>query len=569
MLLIASIALAIAFAVAWLVERRARRAAQRTVARLSTGTTAHGASAPPQALADTRDARETAPTRARDAAAATTHEIPERTRDLVAAAHVAQQSAFEAQTELSAAHEKFAAFMDNLPYPAFIQDERGEFAFVNAAGAADTSWREATAQAGAGSRGASSGTVSVSGPARHYFWLRFPLRVARHEWLGGMAIDITHRVRAERALTERTGELETLFQHVPAPLWIARDAHGDEIIGNPAADELLGIAGIAHGSDAAAAQFLRDGRPLQRGEVPIRLAIRERCIVNGTDMEVARPDGTRRHVSITAAPLFGVDGEVRGAVAAAVDISQLKVYEAELERAVRRRDEFLAVLAHELRNPLAPIRNSVQILQRVPGDIERVRRATVTIDRQTSQIVRLIDDLLDVARISQGLVELDIAPRYVTAIVDGALDVVREQSDKSGHTIVVEHQAPDAVALVDALRAEQILVNILSNALKYSLPRTRVSVKTWCDDDSVCIAVTDEGQGIPPEFLREIFTMFARPGLDAKSRISGMGVGLALAKQLAEQHGGSIAVASEGRGRGATFTVTFPRATPATDVIAA
>jgi signal transduction histidine kinase len=205
----------------------------------------------------------------------------------------------------------------------------------------------------------------------------------------------------------------------------------------------------------------------------------------------------------------------------------------------------------------------------VPGDIERVRRATVTIDRQTSQIVRLIDDLLDVARISQGLVELDIAPRYVTAIVDGALDVVREQSDKTGHTIVVEHQAPDAVALVDALRAEQILVNILSNALKYSLPRTRVSVKTWCDGDSVCIAVTDEGQGIPPEFLHEIFTMFARPGLDAKSRISGMGVGLALAKQLAEQHGGSIAVASEGRGRGATFTVTFPRAIPARDVIAA
>jgi signal transduction histidine kinase len=211
----------------------------------------------------------------------------------------------------------------------------------------------------------------------------------------------------------------------------------------------------------------------------------------------------------------------------------------------------------------------VQILQRVPNDLDRVRRATATIDRQASQLVRLIDALLDVARISQGLVELDVAPRSVASIVDGALDVVRESLQKTGHEIVVEHEAGDAVVLVDALRAEQILVNLLSNALKYSLPRTRVAIRSWRDGDVARIAVTDQGQGIPPEFLAEIFTMFARPGLEARSRISGMGVGLALARQLAEQQGGSIDVASEGRGRGATFTVAFPLAERPRDVIAA
>ncbi|HVE51738.1 MAG TPA: PAS domain-containing sensor histidine kinase [Casimicrobiaceae bacterium] len=466
-------------------------------------------------------------------------------------------SAREAERQRAISDGKFAAFMANIPYPAFIQDENGDLMFMNAAAESSPAWRDVASSLPTADAAAS---LSHSPDDPHYFCIRFPVVVEGRRWLGGIAIDVTNRIRDDRALRERTTEIETLFACVPAPLWIARDARGDEIVGNPAANALLGIDPDSPASAPAHWQFVCNSRPVERDELPIRIAMRERRIVPGTDMEAVRADGVRRYVRVTAAPLYDEKGDVRGAVAAALDISQLKLYEAELERAVRRRDEFLAVLAHELRNPLAPIRNSVQILQRAPGDNERVQRATALIDRQTSLLVRLIDDLVDVARISQGLVSLELAPRSLAAIVTGAVDQVRAAAQLSGHAIGVEHAQPDALVLVDALRAEQILVNVLSNALKYSLPRTRVAVTSWTQGDCASIAVTDEGQGIPAEHLADIFTMFVRPGLEARGRISGFGVGLGLAKQLCEHQGGTIAVHSEGRGRGATFTISFPLA---------
>jgi signal transduction histidine kinase len=467
----------------------------------------------------------------------------------------AERDATLAHAELRAAHAKFAAFMTNFPYPAFMQDERGEFVYVNAAGAVDASWRGAAARASPVN--AIAETIARAADDRHWFCIRFPLCVDGRTWLGGIAIDISERTRTERALAERTAEFETLFRNVPAPLWIARNARGSDVVGNAAADALV-MRDAATRPDGAGWQFMRDGVPLSAEATPMIVAMRERRVVQGTDLELAQADGERCHVRVSAAPLFDGKGRVRGAVAAGLDITRLKTYEAELERAVRRRDEFLAVLAHELRNPLAPIHNSVQILARVPNDVERVRRATVTIERHTQLIVRLIDELLDVARISQGLVELHVAPHAVREIVAGALEAVQASAETSGHLLVVEHAAPAAQVVVDALRAEQIVVNVLSNALKYSLPRSRVRVRTWVDGERARIAVTDEGQGIPSEDMAEIFTMFARPGSEAKRRIGGMGVGLALAKQLCEQQNGSIEAASEGRGRGATFTISFP-----------
>jgi signal transduction histidine kinase len=366
-----------------------------------------------------------------------------KARALLESAREAEQSAKHAQRELQSAHEKFAAFMVNFPYPAFIQDEGGAFVFVNQAALDSGGWREATPSVDGSTRTLPE-TITVTGSDCHYFSIRFPLTIEGREWLGGIAIDISERVRAERALRE---------------------------------------------------------------------------------------------------------------------------YEAELERAVRRRDEFLAVLAHELRNPLAPIRNSVQILQRVPADAERVRRATDTIERQTSLMVRLIDDLLDVARVSQGLVELALAPLAVGTIVTGAIEVAQANAPATGHSIVVEHQNPGATVVVDGLRAEQIVVNLLSNAMKYSAPRTRIVVRSRVESGYAKIAVIDEGRGIPKESLPDLFTMFARPRLVEGHRIGGLGVGLAVAKQLSEQLGGYLDVASEGPGTGATFTVSFPLARAAADFV--
>ena len=485
-----------------------------------------------------------------------------KARALLDSARDAAHSAQVAQRELEATHEKFAAFMANFPYPAFLQDERGVFVFVNQAGLASGEWREATASIEGSTR--KPETLSVAHSDSHYFSIRFPLTIEGKVWLGGIAIDISERIRAERTLSERTADFETLFDNVPAPLWIARDRSGRQLVCNPAAVRLLGLPSgtrfVRPFDEDVSRRFVRDGRVLSSEQLPMQVCIAERRVVQGTDLEIVRPDGTRSHVRATAAPLLDARGDVRGAVAAALDISQLKEYETQLERAVRRRDEFLAVLAHELRNPLAPIRNSVEILQKAPTDVERVRRATATIDRQTSLLVRLIDDLLDVARVSQGLVELDLAPRTVGAVVTGAVEVARAEAPQTDHSIVIEHQDPDATVLVDNLRAEQIVVNLLSNAMKYSAPNTAVIVRSRIENGHAKIAVIDQGQGISKQFLSEIFTMFARPSLGERHRIGGLGVGLALAKQLAEQLGGGIDASSEGAGKGATFTVSFPLA---------
>ncbi|HVE49468.1 MAG TPA: HAMP domain-containing sensor histidine kinase [Casimicrobiaceae bacterium] len=234
------------------------------------------------------------------------------------------------------------------------------------------------------------------------------------------------------------------------------------------------------------------------------------------------------------------------------------VFVSRVGHAARQRDEFLAVLAHELRNPLAPIRNSVQILQKAPTDVERVRRATRTIDRQTSLLVRLIDDLLDVARISQGLVGLKIVPRTVVALVTAGLEAARASAEATVPPIVVEHADPAAAVMVDPLRAEQIVANLVSNAIDHSPPGTRILVRTLTNDTLATIEVIDQGYGIAQHALSEIFTMFARPDVGSRRRLRGLGVGLAFAKQLAEQMGGSISAASAGRGEGATFTVCLP-----------
>ena len=307
-------------------------------------------------------------------------------QDLMDAASQAEQQANTAQHELAAAHRMFEAFMSAFPYPAFLQDERGALVFVNEAGRNGTAWCETGGTSGPGE------DASPAADDRHYFSIRFPVEVEGRAWLGGIAIDVAERIRTERALSERTAEFETLFHHVPAPLWIARDAQAKDIEANAAAQALMGTD--AEASDAFAARIAVAGQPLAPDEWPIRTCIRECRVVHAVDLEAVGADGAPRHIRMTAAPLLDSTGAPRGAVAAALDITRLKTYEAELERAVRRRDEFLAVLAHELRNPLTPIQHSVQILYRAPADLARVHRATRTIDRQIARMERLIDDLL-------------------------------------------------------------------------------------------------------------------------------------------------------------------------------
>ncbi|HEY8977200.1 MAG TPA: ATP-binding protein [Burkholderiaceae bacterium] len=255
----------------------------------------------------------------------------------------------------------------------------------------------------------------------------------------------------------------------------------------------------------------------------------------------------------------------------------LAASERRLREEARRKDEFIAVLAHELRNPLAPIRSGVELLRRTSDPlIERVRPM---MERQVRHMVRLIDDLLDVARISSGKVELRREPVTLERLVDGAVEPHRGTVAASGIALDVELDDPDRVLDVDPTRLSQVLSNVIHNAAKFTPPGGRIAVAATLARPGAgtpaqqVIRISDTGAGIRPELLPTIFELFTqlRPDSpeDSASRHGGMGIGLALARSLVELHGGTIGADSAGPGRGTTFTIRIPvassRSPPASD----
>jgi signal transduction histidine kinase len=229
----------------------------------------------------------------------------------------------------------------------------------------------------------------------------------------------------------------------------------------------------------------------------------------------------------------------------------------ELREGERRKDEFLAVLAHELRNPLAPIRNSLEILRRTP-DGPVAQRAREIAERQVRQMVRLIDDLLDVSRISRGKIVLQRERTALAGLVDIAVETSRPLIDSRGHRLIVGAVDPAIVLEIDPARVAQILTNLLNNAAHYTPPGGEIALTTTADAHEVRLSVRDNGIGIDPDKLHQVFELFRQVGSSAGG---GLGIGLSLASRLAEMHGGWIEAHSEGLGRGAEFVVVLPRAT--------
>jgi two-component system CheB/CheR fusion protein len=240
-----------------------------------------------------------------------------------------------------------------------------------------------------------------------------------------------------------------------------------------------------------------------------------------------------------------------------VDITSRKQAELKLREADRRKDEFIALLAHELRNPLAPITSGIEILKRRGVDRAVAERVTQTMSRQAAQLVRLIDDLLDVSRISSGRLQLRKSPAALDDIVRDAVAAVRPMIDRSNHELSVD--APhERIALdADAARLTQVLANLLNNAARYTPNGGKIEVRVRRDGGAAVVAVKDNGYGIPEKALPHVFEMFYQAA-DPRSAQSGLGIGLALAKSLVEMHGGSIAATSEGVDRGSEFTLRLP-----------
>jgi signal transduction histidine kinase/CheY-like chemotaxis protein len=224
----------------------------------------------------------------------------------------------------------------------------------------------------------------------------------------------------------------------------------------------------------------------------------------------------------------------------------------------RRKDEFLATLAHELRNPLAPIRTGLDILRLRSGDAQATQRATDIMERQLRQMVRLVDDLLDVSRINTGKFAIKSGRVELKAVVNDALEVVRPYIDLHGHELQID--LPDRPVFLngDATRLAQILSNLLNNAAKYTNRGGRVSLTASVEDRTLMVVVADTGIGIAPDMLDTVFEMFVQVDSTLERSTAGLGVGLSLARKLVELHGGSIEAHSAGLGQGSQFVVRLP-----------
>jgi signal transduction histidine kinase/CheY-like chemotaxis protein len=239
---------------------------------------------------------------------------------------------------------------------------------------------------------------------------------------------------------------------------------------------------------------------------------------------------------------------------------------AELQRQMRdamaesdaRKDEFLATLAHELRNPLAPVRNASHILRARMPPTPELQWARDVIDRQVTQMARLIDDLMDVARISRGTIELRCEHAALDEVVRDAVETSRPSIDAAGHDLVVRIPSEAIYLDVDVIRLAQVFSNLLNNAAKYTGPGGRIAVTAERDADTVAVTVEDSGIGIPPEMLAQVFEPFTQLDRSLERSKGGLGIGLALAKRLVEMHRGTIVAQSPGTGQGSRFVVRLP-----------
>lgn len=270
-----------------------------------------------------------------------------------------------------------------------------------------------------------------------------------------------------------------------------------------------------------------------------------------------QPDGTQRWLRGQAMFLYDSAGQPRKMIGVNLDVNEQKRSADALLDADRRKDEFLATLAHELRNPLAPIRNAVEILQLGQNDPAAVREYQNAIDRQVQQMVRLVDDLLDVSRITRGKLELRKTAVELGAVLRSAIETSQPVIAASEHRLVAAIPEQPVWLEADHTRLAQVFSNLLNNAAKYSEPGREIRISTVQNGDYVEVQVTDQGIGIPVEMLDQIFEPFTQVDRSIRRSQGGLGIGLTLVKRLVELHGGQVHVRS-GDGDGTTFSVRLP-----------
>lgn len=278
-----------------------------------------------------------------------------------------------------------------------------------------------------------------------------------------------------------------------------------------------------------------------------------------------RKDDTEFFAHTVLAAIHDSTGALTGYSKVIRDITERRAMELELQRHVAaladsnsRKDEFLAVLSHELRNPLAPIMAGVELLQRRQDRTREEREVIETIGRQGRYLVRLVDDLLDVARITHGKVILQKEPLDLTHLLSQVAETVRPFATDRGLELAVSLPAEGVWLEADATRLSQVFANLLHNSIKFTERGGRVELRAWIDGRRVCVEVSDTGVGIDPTTLPNLFSIFVQGAQPADRIVNGLGIGLALVRMLVELHDGSVTAASEGAGKGSRFVVSLP-----------
>lgn len=276
-----------------------------------------------------------------------------------------------------------------------------------------------------------------------------------------------------------------------------------------------------------------------------------------------RKDGSMVDVSVTVSPVRDPDGVVVGASKIARDITERRLAEQVLQDADRRRNEFLAMLGHELRNPLAAIRSSLAVMRKSECDGATTAAAHEVVERQVAQLGRLVDDLLDADRITRGRLNVQPGPILLSAALIDAVNAVRPRMDLCGQTLTVSMPREAITLNADATRLGQVLGNLLDNASKFTGTGGTITLEATREalpggPASVHIRVRDTGIGLAPDQLEKIFDLFTQVDTSLERSVSGLGIGLPLVKSLVEKHGGHVTAASAGLGLGSEFTVTLP-----------
>jgi PAS domain S-box-containing protein len=493
---------------------------------------------------------------------------------------LAHRKVVRAEAALRDSEQRFGRFMEHLPGLAWIKDAEGRYIYVNDAaekafgkqrtelhGKKDDDLFPPDTAAVFKSNDrealASPAGISVTETLKHpdgalheSLISKFAIPGAEGEpgLVGGMAIDITDRKRAEEALQRSEQRFRFLAEMMPSMSWTA-DPHGKITYANKRWVEYCGVD---------ASQNVHEWPEMEQHPDD-----RARCLLewtmalhDGREYEVEvrnrRYDGVYRWFITRAVPMKDAEGRVLSWFGVTTDIHDLKAAQQQLHESDRRKDEFLATLSHELRNPLAPLSLAAQMLSSNPGLDARTAEMISVMQRQVDHMVRLIDDLMEISRISRGKIELRRTNVELNSVLDNSVELARPHIEAALHRLEVSLPEKPVTLYADPVRLAQIVANLLNNAAKYTPEGGCISLSANRAGGEVVVRVRDNGAGISPEALPHIFDLFAQGDRAPLNTQGGLGIGLSLAKGLAELHGGTITAHSDGLGFGSEFTVRIP-----------